>query len=122
MSKKKKFAIMLCAAVAIFIVAIIFHNNYLFKYRMIAIYPRIFISERIDSMDYILTNQGEEIKLLRVVTIEPTIWKGSSQGTLFYKDGTSVEVKISSYGNFFGIEGENHALFSDGVLYHYESD
>ena len=82
-----------------------------------------FISEYISNMDYIIiTGSGEIITLTSVKTIQPTFWKGSKDGILYYKDGSCIEVKVSNYGHFFGIKGEIPMLFSDGHLYEYKSE
>lgn len=75
------------------------------------------------SVDYIenLTT-GEKIYIRNIKTIKPTLWKGSYDGVLHYKDGRKVEIDISYYGNFFGIKGEERRMFSDGVLYEYTTN
>lgn len=121
MSKKIKVIARCLFLVVIIAVLFFLHENYIFKYRLVALFPRVFVSERIDNMDYILTEAGERIELLQVVTIEPAFWKGSFEGSLFYNDGTFAAIRISHYGDFFGIEGESHA-FSDGILYQYKTN
>ena len=78
------------------------------------------LSSTIESMEYIqVSTTGEIIRLEAVREIEPTIWKGSCDGVLFYKNGDSVDIQISNYGKFFAIKDSEFGLFSDGVLYEY---
>ena len=73
------------------------------------------------SVEYIeVVSTGVNIYLKNIRVIEPTIWKGSYDGILHYKNGDKVEIDISYYGNFFGIKGEERRLFSEDVLYEYE--
>lgn len=75
------------------------------------------ITSKIDYIEVLST--GEKIYIESIETIEPTIWKGSYDGILYYKDGSKVGIDISHYGDFFGIKGEERGLFSKGVLYKY---
>ena len=74
----------------------------------------------IADMEYIqFSESGEIIELAYVTAIEPTIWKGSYEGVLFYENGESVDIKISDYGDFFAVKDNERGLFSDGILYSY---
>ena len=72
-------------------------------------------------VEYIeVPSSGQKLYIKKIKVIDPTIWKGSYDGVLHYKNGRTVEINISNYGDFFGIKGEDRSLFSDGVLYKYE--
>ncbi len=74
------------------------------------------------AVDYIeISSTGKKIYIKSIKTIEPTAWKGSYAGILHYKNGSTAEIDISYYGDFYGIKGEERGLFSKGVLYKYET-
>lgn len=77
----------------------------------------IIITSKVDYIEILST--GEKLNIKKIETIKPTIWKGSNDGVLHYKDGSVVGIDISYYGDFYGIKGEDKRLFSKGVLYHY---
>ncbi len=71
-------------------------------------------------IEYIeIPSTGKKLYIKKVKPIKPALWKGSYDGILHYKDGSSVEINVSSYGDFFGTKGEDRSLDSDGI-YKYE--
>ncbi len=72
-------------------------------------------------IDFIeITSTGEKLYIKKIIIIDSTIWKGSFDGVLHYKDGRTDEVEMSNYGDFFGFKEEDRSMFSKGVLYKYE--
>ncbi len=111
MNKKKVFIIIIVA------VLIICASPFALKYISRTIKSVNMTSE----VEYIeVSSSGQKLYIKKIKITEPVIWKGSYDGVLHYKDGRTIEIDISSYGDFFGIKGEERGLFSDGVLYKYE--
>lgn len=111
MNKKKVFIVVVLA------VFIICASPFALKYAKRTIKSINMTSE----VEYIeVPSSGQKLYIKKINIIEPAIWKGSYDGILHYKDGRTVEIDISNYGDFFGIKGEERGLFSEGVLYEYE--
>ncbi|TYQ15006.1 UNVERIFIED_CONTAM: hypothetical protein Cloal_1407 [Acetivibrio alkalicellulosi] len=110
MNKKKVFIIVI-------VVILIFISPMVFKYISRTIKSRNMTSK----VEYIeIPSKGQKFYIKKIMIIEPAVWKGSYDGVLHYKDGRTIEIDVSYYGNFFGIKGEERGLFSKGVLYKYE--
>jgi len=64
-------------------------------------------------MNYIeVLKNGTIIKINEVsYSKEFFLWKGSYDGILHYKDGSSTEVKISYYGNLFRIDSDKEGVY-----------
>lgn len=111
MKKKKVFIIV------VLVLLIICTSPFVLKYINRTAKSMNFTSE----IEYIeIPSTGKRLYIKKIEIIEPTIWKGSYDGVLHYKDGRTIEIDMSYYGDFFGIKGEDKSLFSDGILYKYE--